>query len=168
MFRRRKEKKTDYKARLALLKSKKKRIVVRKSNRYIKVQLVEYRENGDVTLSSYSSKNLKKLGWKGSLKNTPAAYLTGLAAGKQFQKEAKEGVLDIGMAETTKGGVLFAVLKGLVDSGLKIPHGKGNIPGEKRITGKVIADYGKGKNPSEVPKQFEKIKKKVKKDGKKE
>ena len=38
--RRRREGKTDYKARLAMLKSEKPRLVIRKSNRYLVVQIV--------------------------------------------------------------------------------------------------------------------------------
>ncbi len=57
--RRRLETKTDYKARLALLKSEKPRLVIRKSNRYILAQIVLSEIAQDKILFRVSSKDLK-------------------------------------------------------------------------------------------------------------
>ena len=83
---RRRQKKTDYKLRLSLLKSGICRLVVRKSNSYILGQIIKYEKNGDKTIISVHSKALKKLGWKNSCGNLPAAYLTGLILGKKAKE----------------------------------------------------------------------------------
>ena len=82
-FRRRREGKTDYRNRLALLKSGKYRLVVRKSLKYITVQIIEYDEVGDRTVVSVSSKQLRTFGWQFSCDNIPAAYLTGILIAKK-------------------------------------------------------------------------------------
>jgi len=60
---RRRESKTNYKLRLGLLKSGLLRIVIRKTNRYILLQVVESNEAQDKALISVSSKDLLKNGW---------------------------------------------------------------------------------------------------------
>ncbi len=159
-FRRRREGKTNYKKRLALLKSEKPRLVMRKSLRYITAQIVVFDPKGDKTLVSVTSKNLKKMGWNYSCKNLPASYLTGLLIGKKaLEKGIKEAVLDIGVYRSTKGNKLYAVAKGAIDAGLKVPIGEEVIPSEERIKGKHIAEYlEKFKN---IQEDFEKIKKKI-------
>ncbi|MEA3559167.1 MAG: 50S ribosomal protein L18 [Candidatus Thermoplasmatota archaeon] len=133
-FRRRREGKTDYRARLALLKSKKPRATVRKSLSGVLVQVIECHEGGDRVLVQASYKDLKKMGWEHSLKDTSASYLVGLMAGVRAGKSnIGEAVLDIGIQEPTKGNKIFATLKGLLDGGLDIPHGKGMFPKEERI-----------------------------------
>ena len=86
--RRRKENKTDYHARLLMLKSEKPRVVVRKSNSYITIQFVEASIAQDKVVASASSKELLALGWpkekKGSLKSLLASYLTGLLLAKKL------------------------------------------------------------------------------------
>lgn len=78
--RRRHEGKTDYKARLALLTSRKPRIVIRKTNRYVIVQLIESNAAQDKVIAGISSKSLLNNGWSaeksGSLKSKAAAYST--------------------------------------------------------------------------------------------
>ncbi|RLG18171.1 50S ribosomal protein L18, partial [Candidatus Micrarchaeota archaeon] len=80
-FRRRRENKTDYKRRFALLKSGKVRLVVRRSNRNVIVHFVQHDEKGDKTLCFVNSKALSKFSWNPK-RNLPTAYLTGLLAGK--------------------------------------------------------------------------------------
>ena len=58
--RRRREGKTDYRRRLALLKSGKTRIVVRRSLKQIQVQFINYAEQGDKILISSTSSDLVK------------------------------------------------------------------------------------------------------------
>ncbi|KYK23951.1 50S ribosomal protein L18 [Thermoplasmatales archaeon SM1-50] len=135
--RRHRERKTDYHSRLKLLRSKKPRIVVRKSLRAIRVQFVDYNSQGDKILASALSNELaKEYGWKYSMSNTPAAYLTGFLAGKRAkEKGIKEGVLDIGLYNPTVGGILFASLKGVLDAGVECPHDAQMLPKEERIYG---------------------------------
>lgn len=136
-FRRRREGKTNYRSRLALLKSQKTRAVVRKSLSGTTVQFIEYDETGDRVLAQAVHSDLKKLGWKHSLKDTTASYLVGLLAGVRAAKvDQTEAVLDMGLQEPVAGSRVFAALKGLIDSGIDIPHGDSVIPGEDRISGK--------------------------------
>src|SRR3989338_11379094 len=79
-FRRRREKKTDYVQRLALLKSGKPRLVVRRAGNNFRVQIIDFTPEGDKTLVEVASSMLKKYGWKGHCGSMPAAYLTGLHA----------------------------------------------------------------------------------------
>lgn len=138
-FRRRREGRTDYRNRLALLKSGKTRMVVRPTLKHIIVQFVNYDEKGDIIVAAATSKDLKNLGWSGSSSNTPAAYLTALLAGRRVMKKGiKESVLDIGRRKATKGSVLFAALKGAIDAGIEVPHDESVIPSAERITGRHI------------------------------
>lgn len=139
-FRRRREKKTDYSKRLALVKSGKARLVVRKSNSSIYAQLVEFSPAGDRTLAAASGKDLLKSGgWKGALGNIPAAYLVGYLLAKRAPKGA-EAVFDIGMQRPAKGGRIFAALKGAVDGGLAIPFDESAFPSEERLQGAHVKD----------------------------
>jgi large subunit ribosomal protein L18 len=158
-FRRRREGKTDYSKRLALLKSEMPRIVVRKSLKYITAQIVEYDAIGDKTIASATSRQLQALGWKFSCDNIPAAYLTGLLiAKKAVEKKVKKAVLDIGIYESTKGSRIYAVVKGARDGGLELAVKEEMFPSEDRISGKHIASQEKFKD---MPAQFEKIKKSI-------
>ena len=108
-FRRRKIGKTDYRARLKLLKSKLPRAVVRKSLKHTIVQFVKLDTEGDRVIASASSIELKKLGWNESTSNLPAAYLTGLLAGKRaMEHKIDTAVLDIGLHAPVKGSKIFA------------------------------------------------------------
>ena len=139
-FRRRREKKTDYKKRLALLKSEKTRLIIRKSLSNITVQFVEFKPEGDKTIACAFSTELKKLGMK-QTGNTPAAYLTGLLAGKKAkEKKIGEAILDLGLQTSTKGSRIYAALKGVLDSGINVPHSEEILPSEDRICGKHISD----------------------------
>ena len=81
-FRRRRIGVTDYAKRLALLKSNKHRLVARKSNKMVYVQVIEYSADGDNTIASATSADLKEYGFSGKC-NTPSGFLTGLLAGKK-------------------------------------------------------------------------------------
>ncbi len=136
--RRRLERKTDYKARFALLKSGSKRIVVRKTNRYIIAQIVETEIAQDKTIISISSKDLLKKGWpeeyRGSLKSLPAAYLAGFLLGKLArEKNIKSAILDIGMQRNIHKSRLYAFLKGAIDADLKISHQPDALPTESDL-----------------------------------
>jgi large subunit ribosomal protein L18 len=157
-MKRRRENRTDYRSRKALIKSELPRAVVRKSNRHIRVQIIDYSEKGDHVLASGYSGELIDMGWKGNCDNTPAAYLTGLLAGKRsLTSGVEEAVLDIGRHVPSKGSIIFAALKGLLDAGVSIPHNEEVLPKEERISGKHL----KG----EAPAQFAVVKSAVQKGG---
>ena len=138
-FRRRKDKKTDYKARLAMLKSGKPRLVIRKSNKYLIVEIITSRNAQDSVVCHANSKELVKFGWKYSFKNTPAAYLTGFLIGTKAKKiKINEAILDIGINISTKGSRIYSVLKGALDAGLDIMHSKDVLPSEARIKGEHL------------------------------
>lgn len=154
-FRRRLKAKTDYSKRLALLKSGKPRLVVRRSNTMLIVQLVQYFKEGDKCLVNVNSGKLAKLGWKTSTKNLPAAYLTGLLCGSlALGQDVKEAVLDIGRLTPVKGSLAFAALKGAVDAGLTVSHDAKAFPSEERIRGKHIAEFAAKLSPEELNKRF--------------
>jgi large subunit ribosomal protein L18 len=138
--RRRREGKTDYRKRLKLLRSRKVRMVVRKSIKNTQVQFIEYKEGGDNILVTANSKELiNKYNWKFSTATTPAAYLTGILAGKRAkEKGIDECVLDTGRHPPTTGSKIFASIKGIVDAGVECPHSKEKLPKEDRIMGKHL------------------------------
>lgn len=138
--RRRREGKTDYRHRLALLKSGEPRIVARKSLKDIQVQFIEYAEQGDRVIAQAKGSDLvKHHKWKHSCSSTPAAYLTGLLAGKRAKKAGlQSGVLDIGRQVPVKGSKVFAVLQGVLDAGIDVPHGEEKLPEKDRLYGKHI------------------------------
>jgi len=142
--RRRRQGKTDYQARKAMVISGKNRLVVRPSINNVNAQIIIAKPIGDMVLAAANSRELvKKYGWKASTGNIPAAYLTGLLCGlKAKVKGINEAILDIGMAIPTKGSRIFAVLHGVLDAGVEVPHGEEKIvPG--RAKGDHIASYAK-------------------------
>lgn len=133
-FRRHREGKTDYKKRLKLLTSETPRLVVRKSNKYIITQIILFDLKGDKTVVSANSKELIKMNWKHSLKNTSAAYLIGYFISiKAKKKNINEAILDIGLNPAIKGSKLFAVLKGATAASLKVNHNMKILPDDKRL-----------------------------------
>lgn len=152
-FKRRREKRTNYRKRLALIKSGKIRIVIRRSLSNIIVQFVDYDAKGDKTLVSAFSTELKKYGWTRT-GNVPGSYLTGLLAGKRAKgKKIEEAILDLGLQTSTKGSRIYAALKGVLDAGVNVPHSEKILPDENRIKGVHISE--------EVSKQFEDVKNKI-------
>ena len=153
--RRRLENKTDYKLRLGLLKSSLSRIVVRKTNKYIILQVVESKEAQDKVVFGLTSKDLLEYGWDekfaGSLKSVPASYLTGYLAGKKIKKG--DFILDMGMLIKQKGGRVFAVVAGLVDSGINLRANSEVFPKKEKIIGESLRP--------EVKAIIEKVKEKI-------
>ena len=145
IFRRRKAGLTDYRRRLKLLRGQKPRAVVRVSNTRTTCQLVTWAADGDlVSVSVTGSDLVKKYGWPSnrSLKSVPASYLVGFAMGKAaVASGAEEAVLDIGLAANTRGGRVYAALKGMSDAGLEIPHSEDVYPEDDRLNG-VHIDEG--------------------------
>jgi len=182
-FRRIREGKARYSKRLKLVKSGKPRLVVRRFSNDVIVQVIEFRPDGDQTIASATSADLRRVGWKGHGGNVPAAYLVGyLAAKRALAKGMKDAVFDIGFSTPVMGSAPFAALKGVVDAGLHVPHDAVAFPSEDRIKGEHVAAYAstlkkedpegykrqfsayikKGLNPENLPKHFDEILTKVK------
>lgn len=138
--RRRLESKTNYKKRLALLKGNYLRLVVRKTNKYITLQIVKSENAKDKVLYSVSTKNLLKHKWPedkaGSLKSLSAAYLAGLLLGKKSKELKQEIILDSGLIPNTKGSRVYAAVKGVADSGIAVRYDKKAMPNEEKIKNK--------------------------------
>jgi len=152
-FRRRREGKTNYKKRLALVKSQKPRLVVRPTNKRIIAHLVRFEPNGDKTLLMLDSNALKAFGWP-ARPNTPTAYLLGvLLAKKAKQKGINDFVLDIGISTPSKGNIRFAVALGAVAGGLqsKVPE---DVVPKERIRGEHIAAYYSSLDAKERKRRF--------------
>ncbi|KAH0587630.1 60S ribosomal protein L5-A [Termitomyces sp. J132] len=165
-YRRRREGKTDYYARKRLVTQAKNkynapkyRLVVRFSNRFITVQIVYARLQGDFVLTAATSKELPRYGINHGLTNWTAAYATGLlAARRALEKlglsDKYQGVvepdgtfqvtealddedaprpfkafLDVGLKRTSTGSRVFGALKGASDGGIFVPHSEKRFPG---------------------------------------
>jgi len=138
VYKRRRELKTNYAKRMSLLKSGNNRVVLRISNLYANIQYVEHNTKGDNTKFSLLSKDLNEFGWTKGYKSVPACYLAGYLFGKNVlhNKLKKDAILDLGLQNAFKNGRLFAVVKGVIDSGLNIPCDKEVFPSDDRIKGK--------------------------------
>jgi large subunit ribosomal protein L18 len=138
--RRRRVGKTDYRKRLKLLRSGKTRLVIRKSIKNTQIQFINYDEKGDKVIVSVKSNELiKKYNWKFPTSNTPAAYLTGILAGKRaIDKGIKECVIDMGRYHPITGSKIFASVKGVADAGVYCPYNKEKLPSEDRFIGKHL------------------------------
>ena len=168
---------TDYRARKRAITSQDPLLVVRFSNQNVSAQFVRASLKGDLVIPSEHSKELSKLGWRGSLKSTPAYYLLGMLAGKKAkEKGLQKAVLYNGLTPFIKGARVSAFLKGLVESGIEIPVGEEAFPSSDRLTGKEISSFAaklskedegaykrvfsgllkSGFRPEEYPAEFEK------------
>ena len=155
-LKRRRTEKTDYRSRLALLRSEKPRIVIRITNANVNIQLVKFdlKDFRELTEFSYNSKKLSDFGWEYSKKSIPAAYLSGLVFGLMCKKnKIEEGVVDLGLIRITKGNKVFSVVRGCLDAKLKVPHSEDNFPSEDRIKGEHISE--------EMSKKFGEVKQKI-------
>lgn len=184
-FRRRREGKTNYYQRRSLLMSGKRRAVIRPSNKHVVCQIVEAHLKGDrILLTAHSKEILAKYGWTHNTGNLPTAYLVGYLLGKKAMKAGiEEAVADIGLRIHINR--TWAALKGIIDSGLALPHSEEIFPEDDRISGKHIEEYAKllkeeggqdqgesegskphvqftGKaDPTKISSSFEKVKKKI-------
>lgn len=142
-YRRRREGKTNYKLRKRLISSGVPRIAARKSQKHITAQLIQPTIQGDKIITSAHSSELRNdYGYLGNLCNIPAAYLTGLLCGYRASiKGVENAILDIGLHIPSKGSKVFAVLKGILDSGISVPYNDIILPDEARISGQHIASY---------------------------
>jgi large subunit ribosomal protein L18 len=155
-FRRKREGRTNYKKRLTYLKSEKPRLVVRKTNKQMILQLVNYEPSGDIVICSVTSNMLKANGWKYSFNSIPACYLAGvLLAKKAKEKKVSEAIPDLGLQTIVAGSRVYAAIKGAIDGGLKVPADKSALPSDDRLKGSHIANHFKS---TENQAQFSKYK----------
>lgn len=171
-FRRRREGKTDYHQRLKLIVSRKPRLVVRRTTNQVIAQILVTKPEGDkVIVAATSAELAKNFGYKGSGKNTSAAYLTGLLIGyKAVEAGVEEAILDIGLRENRTGSRVYATLKGAVDAGLEVPCSEEIFPSDERIRGAHVAgnansnfsQYAKrGIKAADMPAHFDEVKGKI-------
>jgi len=157
-FRRRREGKTNYQSRKALVLSRLPRLTVRGTLKHMVAQIVEAKATGDkVIVSAHSRELIKTFGWQGGCGNAPAAYLTGLLCGyRATGQKVEKAVLDIGLQSPSRGARVFAALKGVLDAGVTIPHKEDILPDETRIRGQHIVDYANqlSPNPEAYQKRF--------------
>lgn len=157
------------------------RLVVRFTNKDVVAQIYYSRIVGDICVCAAYSHELPRYGIKVGLTNYAAAYATGLLLarrhlttlkladvfkgveevnGEDYNVESEGGrgpfhvVLDIGLARATTGAKIFAVMKGVADGGIEVPHSETRFFGydretkqydaeahRDRIFGKHVADY---------------------------
>lgn len=149
-YRRKREGRTNYKKRLKLLKSKKPRLIIRKTNKQIILQIAEYTPKGDKIICGVNSGILKKAAWKYSCNNLPACYLAGLFLGKKaLAKKVSEAILDVGLQTLVPGSRIYAALKGVIDVGMKIPASDKVFPSSERLCGgHISAFFSANKHPT--------------------
>ena len=143
-FRRRRTGRTHYGKREKLISSGAARFVVRPSNKHLAAQVVRAKPDGDLIIASAHSSELREFGWKAPCGNLPAAYLTGLLAGKRAKANGtSDAILDIGLHSRDAGSRLFAAAKGAIDAGMTIPHDEAVMPKKERIQGQHVGNYSK-------------------------
>lgn len=144
VFRRRRSGATDYRARKKMITSSVPLLAVRISSKNVSAQFIRPKAEGDEVLSAAHSRNLKKLGWKGSSKSVPACYLLGLLAGKKAKEQGVErAFLYNGLSQFVNGSRVAALVKGVKDAGIDVPMSAEAVPSEDRISGKSTAEYAK-------------------------
>lgn len=176
LYRRKREGKTNYKKRLSLLKSKKPRLIIRRTNTQVILEIAEYNPSGDKIICGVNSSILKKAGWKHSCKSLPACYLAGLFLGKKaLAKKIKEAIPDVGLQTPVAGSRIYAALKGVVDAGVRIHASDKIFPVKERLSGAHIKTFFlSNKNqvqfsahkkrkidPAKIQQDFETYKKKI-------
>jgi large subunit ribosomal protein L5e len=173
---RRRQGKTDYYARRRLVcqdknkyDSRKYRLVVRRTNARIMIQVIYSTMTGDRVLCAAESDELKNHGLTAGLTNYSAAYATGLLVARRLLKQVgladdykgsenvdgeyynssdnMEGdkrpfkaLLDVGIARTTTGARIFGAMKGAADGGIDVPHSNKRFPGFTRAKVEVVTN----------------------------
>jgi large subunit ribosomal protein L18 len=133
---------TNYRKRAALLLSRRKFVTITVSDENVQAQIAYPMSKGDVTITSSHSRELTRFGWNGSLNSLPACSLTGLLLGKKsLRKKVDEAILYTGKNPFTSR--VAACLKGIIDSGMKVPASDSSFPPEERLVGNHIAEYAR-------------------------
>jgi len=121
------------------------------------MQLVLFDQVGDKTFVSSTSSELKRFGYKGGTGNIPAAYLTGLLFGKKAKEAGFDvAIFDTGLQTPNHCSKEYAALKGVVNSGMEIPHDPAVFPPDERVRGEHIANFKKN---ASIVDNFEAVKK---------
>ncbi|THU54237.1 hypothetical protein C4D60_Mb10t22920 [Musa balbisiana] len=139
-YKRRREGKTDYRARIRLINQDKNkyntpkyRFVVRFSNKDICAQIISASIAGDLVLASAYAHELPRYGLEVGLTNYAAAYCTGLLVARRVLKMLQ-------MDDEYQGNV-----EGALDGGLDIPHSDKRFAGfkndEKQLDAEVHRNY---------------------------
>lgn len=132
------------------------RLVVRITSTRVIAQVVFSTIQGDKVFAASDSNELRRFGLTAGLANYASAYATGLLVARRLLKKVGlEGtyagntniekaydagseekdrrpfkvILDVGLKATTTGSKVFAVLKGVADGGVYIPHSNSRFPG---------------------------------------
>jgi len=149
------------------------RLIVRISNRDVTAQIAYARIEGDMVVMSAYSHELPKYGVKVGLANYAACYCTGLLLarraltkykldklyagqeevdGEMYSVEDVEkgpgafrAHLDVGLARTSTGAKVFAIMKGVIDGGIEVPHSEKRFPGydseSKEFNASVLREH---------------------------
>jgi large subunit ribosomal protein L18 len=183
VLRRNRQNRTNYRKRAALLLGRRSFVSITVSNQNVMAQVLNASLNGDRVVTSVQSRQLMKYGWKGSMNNLPACYLSGYLLGiKSLEKGVDHLILYTGRKSYTSG--IAACLKGIVDAGVAIPISESSLPDAERIRGSHIARYAEllkkdtdkynvqfsnilknGWTPENYPDHFEDIKSKMRNTG---
>jgi large subunit ribosomal protein L18 len=133
---------TNYRKRAALLLSRRRFVTITVSDENVQAQIAYPMAKGDITITSSHSRELARFGWNGSLNSLPACYLTGLLLGKKsLRKDVDEAILYTGKNSFTSR--VAACLKGVIDSGMKVPASDSSFPPEERLVGNHIEEYAR-------------------------
>jgi large subunit ribosomal protein L18 len=171
--------KTNYRKRAAVIIGRHSFVTVKVTDQNVAAQMLKPTPTGDLVIASVHSRELAKQGWKGSMNNLPACYLTGLLLGKKAQeKGTNKAILYSGKDHFTTR--VAACVKGIADSGVNIPMSEESFPDADRISGQHIADYANvlkanqeeynsrfsailknGLKPEDYPSHFEEIRFKI-------
>ncbi|KAM7262569.1 hypothetical protein ACFE04_000252 [Oxalis oulophora] len=134
-YKRRREGKTDYRARIRLINQDKNkyntpkyRFVVRFSNKGIVAQITSASIAGDMVLAAAYSHELPQYGLEVGLANYAAAYCTGLLLARRVLKKLE-------MDTEYEGNV-----EGALDGGLDIPHSEKRFAGYTKESKQLDAD----------------------------
>jgi len=148
--------------------SPKYRLVVRITNKDVIAQIIYAKISGDFVMSAAYGHELTRYGMPVSQSSYAGCYATGLLLarrvlgklgladkyagnnnvnGEQYLVEALDDgpapffvILDAGLARTTTGAKVFAVMKGVADGGVEVPHGVSRFVGFNREEKKLNAD----------------------------
>jgi len=165
------------------------RLVVRFTNKDIIAQIVYATLNSDRVLTAAYARELKqdRYGVKVGVHNYAGAYATGLLVARRVLKKLNldsiytgtpktDGsyylvkeiagqrkpftvLLDVGLARTSTGAKIFAVLKGAVDGGLEIPHKPRRFAGyntdTRKFDAKILRKYIFGGHVAEYMKKLQ-------------
>jgi large subunit ribosomal protein L18 len=181
IFRRRREGKTNYHSRRAIVAGRRPFLTVFVSNRNVSAQLHVPEKGGDVVAAQANSRELIEHGWRASRKSIPAAYLVGYLLGLRALKAGLSGVvLYAGVDGFIGGSRVAALVAGARDAGLDIAASDDAFPDESRLRGDHIAEYARslresglyerrfsgyarsGFDPSDYPKLVEEVKARLK------